>query len=158
MLRELHIRLRLDAHARTGRHIVEAKRDVHAVSNGRVVRDEAILRAFVVIRRHDEQCIGADAFRVLRELDGIRCLVRARAGNDGDPALHLFAGELDDRAMLRICHRRRLSRRARDDDGVRTAGNLILDHAGKLIEIDAVLRERRNKSDSCALENLFFHK
>jgi hypothetical protein len=74
----------------------------------------------------------------------------------GDPALHLFAGELDDRAMLRICHRRRLSCRARDDDGVRTAGNLILDHAGKLIEIDAVLRERRNESDSCAWKISFF--
>ena len=119
--------------------------------------DEAGLRALVIIRRHDEEGRRADALGVFREVDGIGRVIRARARDDGDAAFHLLAGKLDGRAVLGIRHRGSFARRARDDDGVRPARDLVLDEARELRIIDAIFRERRDEGDACARKNLFFH-
>ena len=121
------------------------------------MRDQALLRALVVVRRDDEHGIRTDAFRVLREFDGVGRLVRARAGDDRDAALDRVDSALDGRSVLLVRHRGRLTARARDDDGIRTALDLVLDDAAEFFEVDTILRERRDDGDTCTFENCLLH-
>ena len=128
-----------------------------AVGNRRIVRNEAVLRTFIVVRRHEEQCIRTDLLRILREFDRIGSLIRSCACNDGDAPLDLRDCKADGLAVLSIRHGRGFPRRAGDDDGIRPARNLILDDAPQLRVVDPRLRKRRNDGDACAAENCLFH-
>ena len=157
MLRKLRIRLRLDADPRTRRHIIENCRNADAVCNLRIVGNETILRAFVVVRRDEEERIGTDLFGILRQLDRVGRLIRARACNNGNAAAHLLHGIADCLTMLCIRHRRRFARRPRDDDGIRPARNLILNDTSELVVVYPGLRKRRNNGNARTAKNLFFH-
>ena len=157
MLRKLCIRLRLDADPRARRHIVENRRNADAVCDLRIVGNETILRAFVVVRRDEEERICTDLFGILRQLDRVGRLIRARTCNNGNAPVHLLHSIANCLAMLCICHRRGLACRPRDDDGIRPARNLILNDASKLVVVDPSLRKRRNNGNARTAKNLFSH-
>ncbi len=120
--------------------------------------NQAFLRAFVVVRRNYENGVSADFLCVLGKLDGIRRLVRARAGNDRDTALDRVDSAFDGCFMLFIRHRGRFTARARDDDSVRAALDLVLNDTAEFFEVDTVFRERRDDGNACTLENCLFHQ
>ena len=93
MFSEFGVGFGFDVDARSTRHVVKNRGDVDIVGNLRVVRDESGLRAFVVIRRDEQNSIDADLRRVLRQLNRVGGVVRAGARNDGDASVDMFNGE-----------------------------------------------------------------
>ena len=157
MLCKLHIGLRLDVDARARGDIIEDRGDIDAVRNCSIVRNETVLRTFVVIRRDKEKRICPDLLRILREFNRIGGLIRACARNHGNTPLYLLHSKANRPAVLRIRHRRRLSRCARDNDGIGPARNLVLNDVSKFRIIDSCFGKRRNDSNACATENKLFH-
>src|SRR5581483_12304646 len=87
-------------------------------SNLAEVLEQTRLRRLGVVGRHDEQSDRAGLLRALRQLDGVRGVVRADTRDDMGPV----ADRLDDYAqqpvLLLVARRRRLPRRTGDDEAV----------------------------------------
>ena len=119
--------------------------------------NEPVLRTLIVVRGHEEQRIRPDLLRILRELDRIGSFVRAGSRHDGDTPLNLLHRKADGLAVFRIRHRRRLACRPRNDDGIRTARNLIVNDTSEFGIIYACFRKRRDNGNAGTTENRLFH-
>ena len=158
MLGKLRVGRHLDGNAGARRYVIKYARDIHAVGDLVEMLNQPFLRALIVIRRHKQQPVRPDFFRVLRKLDRVSRIVRPGAGDDRHAPFRMLDGKLDGFLVLRVAHCRGLARSARDNDSVRMARNLRVDHAPELGKIDAVLGERRDDGDARALEDQFLHK
>ena len=119
--------------------------------------NESVLRTLIVVRGHKKQRIRPDLLRILRELDCVGSFVRAGSRHDGNAPLHLLHRIANRLAVFRIRHRRGLTCRPRNDDGIRTARNLILNNASKFGIIYACFRKRRDNGNTGTTENCLFH-
>ena len=127
------------------------------ISDRPEVLQKPLLRAFIVIWSNDEQSIRASLFCILRKLYCISGLIGARTRNDRDAPFDLIYSEFYRGLMLFIRHRSGLPTRARDDDCIRTASNLILNDAAQLSKVDAILCERRDDCNTSACEYYVLH-
>ena len=82
------------------------------------MRDDPAWRRLVVVRRHDEDAVGAGLVRLLRQVDGVRGRVRPRAGDDRRPVADRRDRRPQELEPLLVGERRRLTGRAGDDDPV----------------------------------------
>ena len=139
-------RLRVDDDA--ARDVVE---DDGPVGRGRDrldVRDDAALRRLVVVRRHDEEAVDADLVRPLRQVDRVRRVVRARAGDHRVRVAHLVERDFVEREALVVAQRRRLARRARDDEPVGSVLDEMAAERAEAVERDGAVRVERRR-DGC---------
>ena len=93
-------------------HVVEHDRQRRALGDRLEVLIQAFLRRLVVVRRHRQQAVGADAFHVARQLDHLARVVAAGAGQHRHAAVGFFDDELDDAQLLAMAQRRRFAGRA----------------------------------------------
>ena len=82
---EAQQRLGADRRAGAARDVVEHHRQVGGVGDGGEVRDQPGLRRLVVVRRDDQQAVRARLCGRLGQLDGVRGVVGADAGDDAGP-------------------------------------------------------------------------
>jgi hypothetical protein len=93
--------------------------------------------------------------RVFGEVDRFGVRLRARLGDNRDSP----SGHLDRRFHHQVAlvhrQRRRLGRRAVDDEAVRAVGDLALDEAGEGIDVDAAVAKRRDQRRVRAAQEVF---
>ena len=82
-LREARDRLRLDVHDDARRDVVDDDRTVAGPRDRFEVRDDPSLRRLVVVRRDDQEGVGAELVGLFRQVDRVRGRVGAGAGDDG---------------------------------------------------------------------------
>jgi len=85
---------------RTLRHVVQNQRQRTGFGNRPVVLAKAVLRGFVVVRRHQQAGIRARLFRSLGLMNGFRCGVAAGARNHRHLASNHTNGALDNIQVL----------------------------------------------------------
>ena len=86
-----------------------------------------------------------DLMRALGEMDRVPRVVRTGAGDDGVRVSHLVQRHLVERQALGIGERRRLARRARDDDPVGPVVDEVAAEGAEAVERDcSVGVERRH--------------
>ena len=116
--------------------VVEHHRDVGGPADlGEVVQD-AGLAGLVVVRRDEQQPVGADLGRLLGELDRVGRGVGADAGDHGRPVAHGVLDGGEDRAVLLGGRGRRLARRTGDDDAVVAVVDQVGRDPGGAVEVD----------------------
>ncbi len=114
--------------------------------------DQALLGRLVVIRRDDEQRIGADGFGMLGKLDRFHRVVGAGAGNDRHALGGDFHAEFDHPLVLVMGERRRFPRGADRHEAGGSLGNLPFHMGGKGLLVDrALAREGRDECGNGSL-------
>jgi hypothetical protein len=105
------------------------------------VRDDPSRRRLVVVRRDDEETVGAGLVRARREVDGVHGRIGAGTGDDRRAVADGVDRCRDQLDPLVVGERRRLARRAGDDepvgavlDEVRRQGTeaLVVDRTGRV--------------------------
>ena len=128
---------RIDRHVDHGPrwNIVDDDRDADGVVDRPKVLVEPFLRRLVVIRRHDQDRVGAGVLRVAGERNGLLGGVRARTRDHRHATFRLFDTPFDDLAVLLVSasDSRRSSRRGRGHScprrsaGLESAKSLLVD-------------------------------
>src|SRR5581483_9983810 len=154
-LREPRDRVGLDVDDDARRDVVDDDRPVARARDRLEVRDDAALRRLVVVRRDDQERIGAELVRLLGQMDRVRGRVRPGAGDHrGRLADRLDRGTEQVEALV-VGERRALARRPRDHEPV---GAVLHKVAGELlerVEVDrAVVPERRDDRGEDPSEHL----
>ena len=139
-LGQLGHRLRLDVQHRTARDVVDDERPVGRVGDGREMGDDPARRRLVVVRRHDQERVGAEFVRALGQVDGVGGRVGARARDDGRAVADLVQRRRVEREPLVVRECRPLPRRTRDDEPV---GAVVDEMSGKPAERVEVQASRR---------------
>ena len=109
--------LRSDVDARARRHVVDYDRKLGGFGYRLIVLDDAVLRAFVVIRRDDERAVRAERLDGGGFFRGGRGAVAARADYDGHAMRDLFYNELGRFFILVVRYRGGFARRAEGEQG-----------------------------------------
>ncbi len=144
-LREARDRDRLDVHDDAARDVVRDDRKVRRGRDRLEVPDDRPLRRLVVVRRHDENAVHAERRRLLREMDGVRRVVRAGAGDDARALADRVARGREEEELLLVAQRRRLARRAADDDAVGAVVDEVRRELAEAVDVDRAVRlERRD--------------
>ena len=99
-LGELGDRLGLDVDDHAARDVVDDDRPVGGLGDRPEMRHDPALRRLVVVRRDDEEAVDAELVRALGEVDRVRGVVRARAGDDGRAAAELVDRRLEQGQLL----------------------------------------------------------
>ena len=139
-LREPRDRDRLDVDDHAARDVVRDDRQVGSGRDRLEVLDDRPLRRLVVVRRHDEDAVHAERRRLLREMDGMRGVVRAGAGDDGRALADGLARGREEEELLLVAQRRRLAGRAADDDAVRAIVDEIRREVAEAVDVDRAVR------------------
>ena len=109
------------------------------------VLDNAARRRLRVVRRDDEEAVDADLVSLLREVHRLGGRVRTGAGDHGRPFSDGADGDAEELEPLVLRERRRLARRARDDETIRAVVDEMVRKRCKAVEVHrAVLAERRD--------------
>ena len=116
------------------------------------------MRAFIVVRRHQEQSVRPRLLGILREMNGVGCVVGTGSGDDRDTAPDGLHRELDGRLMLGIVHGGCFASGSSHDDSVCTVVDLMVNHPPKFREIDFIRREGRDNGHPCAAKNELLHR
>ena len=141
----------------TPRHVVEDYGRVNAVGDFQIVRDKSGLRAFVIVRRDEQDSLNADRLRVLGKLNGVSRVVGAGARDDRNAPGHVLDGEFNRGFVFVVVHGGGLARGARYANCVRMIFNLVVNHATEFGKVHARLVERCNNRDARAFEWNLFH-
>jgi hypothetical protein len=141
-LREARDRLRLDVDDDAARDVVDDDRPVGGFRDLLEVGDDASLRRLVVVRRDNEDAVGAELVRVLREAHGVPCRVGPGGRHDGRPLAHGLDRCADQVVALAVRERRALARRADDDEPVGAVVDEVQREALERVERSPVLVER----------------
>ncbi len=135
------------------RHVVQHHRDVGGADDGAEVLQHAGLAGLGVVRRDEQQPVGAELGGLLGELDAVGRRVRADARDDDRVGTDGLAHGGEDVAVLAHAGGRRLPRRAGDDHAVVTGGDEVRRDGGGAVEVDRAVRgERRGHRGEHAAE------
>ena len=138
-------RLGLDVHHDACRDVVDDDRPVARAGDLLEVRDDPALRRLGVVRRDDEERVGAELVRPLGEVDGVRRRVGAGARDDRGRVADRLDRRADELEPLLVGQRRALAGRAGDDDSVRAVLDEVAREFLERVEVDRpVLAERRH--------------
>jgi hypothetical protein len=143
LLRDPEHRLVLDPCARAARDVVHDDRELGGVGDVLEMGHEAALRRLVVVRRDDDDPVGAGLLGGLGQLEGLGGRIRPGAADQ----LALAPDRVTDRAeqvgLLLVGKGRRLAGRAHDEDRVgavvREPGSELL----RAVEVDTVIGPER---------------
>ena len=138
-------RVERDADGRAARDVVDHPRHVVPARELQVIRDEAALRRPDVVRRDDQERVGAGVERVLGQHAALRERLRARCRDDGHAAGRRLDGERHEPVALVGRQRRGLGRRAVDEDAVRAFLDLEFDELRIAVVIDVAAFERSDE-------------
>ena len=98
--------------ARTPRNVVEHDGQVGRIRHGAHVRAQALLGGAVVVRGDDQDAVGAVLLGTLTDAHRVGGVVRTRAAQDERSIPHGLADGVRQVVLLRLVSRRRLARRA----------------------------------------------
>ena len=158
VLAQLLGRLGGDVQAGAGRHIIQDDRNAAGLCHCGKVGDKASLRGLVVVGSHQQQSVCAAGGRLCSQSTAVVGVVGTGTGDDRHTVTHEVHGILDGSQLLLVGHGRALAGGATDDDGVGAAGDLILNDAAQLIEIDAaVLIHRGDDGNTRTSKNRILH-
>ncbi|OEI67242.1 hypothetical protein Cus16_3143 [Curtobacterium sp. ER1/6] len=155
VLRRPHEGLVGDRDAGAPRDVVQDDRQVGGVRDHPEVREHARLGGLVVVRRDDHDAVRPRPLALLVEVDRVRGLVRAAAGDDLRPTGGHGLADLDQSELLRVGQRARLTRGPGHDDAVGTGRDAVVDVLLDAGPVDlAVGRERRHEGDEDLTEGI----
>ena len=145
-LGELQERLVFDARRCPAGDVVDDDRELGCVGHALEVRDQPALRRLVVVRRHDEQPIGARVLRGLRQLERLGGRVRPGAADQLAAAFRDLADRAEELGLLLVRERRRLARGTGDHDRVAAGVEQVRCQALRAVDVQRVtlLAERRD--------------
>ena len=143
VLAQLLGRLGGDVQAGAGRHVIQDDRNAAGLCHCGEVGDKASLRGLVVVGGHQQQSVCAAGGRLCSQSTAVVGVVGTGTGDDRHTVTHKVHGILDGGQLLLVGHGRALAGGATDDDGVGAAGDLILNDATQLIEINAAVLVHR---------------
>ena len=147
-------RLGLDVDDHAARDVVDDDRAVGRVRDRLEVGDDPALRRLVVVRRDDQEPVGAELVRRLGQVDRMRRRIRAGAGDDGRAVADGLDRRADQVEPLGVLEGRALARRAGDDDPVGAVVDEVLRKPLEGVEVDrAVGAERRHDRGEHAPEH-----
>ena len=98
--RQAHERRHVDVDAGAAGHVVDDDRQRRALGDRAVVLEQPFRRRLVVVRRHREQALRAGLLHLVRELDHLRGVVAAGAGQHRHLAVRFVDENLDDAKAL----------------------------------------------------------
>ena len=141
------VRLQRDRGAGAARDVVEHDRYAGRLGDGPEVVEHAGLAGLVVVRRHEQQPVGADLLGLLGELERVGGRVGADTGDHAGPVAHGVLDRGQDLAVLGDGGRRRLPRRTGDHDAVVPVVDQVGRDARGAVEVDrpVVLERRRHR-------------
>ena len=128
-LAQLGQRCGQDVAAGAAGDVVQDAGQRNGVRNRGKMRDQPGLAGLVVVRRHQQQRVGAHLLGMPAQLDGIRRVVRAGPGDDRHAAGRVLHRKADALGVLLVRQRGRFAGRAADDDGVDAVFDLVVDDA-----------------------------
>ena len=126
MLAERLIGLQSDVHAGTARDVVDDHRCFDLIGDGRVMLDQAGLRAFVVVRRDEQERVRADGGGHPAHFQRVGGGVAAGSGNDLAAARRIIHSVGNKGQLLLRGERCGFAGRAADDNGVDAAADLAI--------------------------------
>ena len=98
--------------ARAPRNVIEHDGQVGRIRHGAHVRTQALLGRTIVVRGHDQQTVRSVLLSALSDTHRVRSVVRAGAAQDERSIPHGLADGVRQIVLLRLVSRRRLARRA----------------------------------------------
>ena len=104
--------------ARTTRNVIEHDGQVGRIRHGAHVRTQALLGRTIVVRGHDEQTIRSVLLGTLADTHRVRSVIRTRTTQDERAIPHRLTDGVRQVILLRLVSRRRLTRRAGQQDRV----------------------------------------
>jgi hypothetical protein len=107
-----------DRHAGPVRDVVEQRGQTGRIGYGPEVPQQPGLRGLVVVRRDDEQAVGARLLGGAGQLDGVRGVVGAHPGHDPGPVADRLDDSPEQPVLLRVGGRRGLAAGPADHQGV----------------------------------------
>ena len=135
----------LDGYHGARRDVVEQHRQRGGVGDGGEVRDQPGLRRPRVVRRHHQQSVRALGGARLGQLDAVRGVVGARAGDDAGPVAHRLQHGPQQGELLGVGGGRRLAGGARYHQAVAAGVDQVVRQAGRGRDVQgAVGSERRH--------------
>ena len=154
-LRNLRHGGRLNFHPRTPGYVVGDDGQGDRLANRLVVRDQTVLRAFVVVGGHGKQAVAAEFFRRFRRHDRVGGVVATATKNDFRAFVDLLHRVVHEDMFFLEGHGGGLARRAQKHDGVRPVCNLELDELSEYVVIYARFIERRDQRGGAAFKKSF---
>ena len=139
MLRQGGVCLGGTLHPRAGGDVIKDHGLARRVRHGVVVADEPLLSGLVVVGGHHQQRVRTRLYGISGHSDGALGVVRAGAGNDRNPTVHMADRRLDGPQTLLIAHGRGLAGGAADHQGVRAVLQLEVQQAqqGGIVHLSA---------------------
>ena len=121
-------------------NVVEHDREVRRVGDRAAVRDDARLGGLVVVRRHEEECVGSGRGRAPRHVHRVAGVVRPDARHDRRAVPRPVLHAAHQRDALVVGEGGRLPRRAVDDDAVMTGSEQVVDERVGALVVDLAVR------------------
>ena len=135
-LGEQRDRLGLEVQHDPRRDVVDDDRPVGDGGDLLEVAHDPADRRLAVVRRHDEEAVDAELVRTRRQVHRVRRRVRPGAGDHRRTVADLVDGCLVESEALVVGERRRLTRRPRDDEAVRSVVHEVRGQRAERLEID----------------------
>ena len=129
----------LDPRAGSPRDVVRDHRDGHGVGHPSEVLEQSSLRRLVVVRRDEQQPVGAELLGLSRQLERLRGVVRSGAAQDLTVALRDADDGLEQIELLPVRQGRRLARRPGDHQGVGTSLVQVRSERSRRVHVERVI-------------------
>ena len=138
---------------RTTRHVVQDAGNINRIEYRGEMTVDALFVRLVVVRRDEQQAIGAHLLEAQALFEhGLRT-VRAAARDNGHASRHAVDDELAHLVVFLMRHGRRFARGAQREQSVGPVCQMKIDQAAKRLKVDAaVFSERRDERHNGAAQ------
>src|SRR5579883_681875 len=157
-LRQAHERRRLHVDAGAPLHAIDNDWQRHSSRDGAVVLEKTLLRGLVVVGRHGEDTVHADALQLARELDDLVRVVAARASQHRHAAARLLDRDFNDAKVLRAGESGAFARRAARHQKIDAGIDLPPHEAAESLFIQREVAAKRRDQRGAASRKVNAHK
>lgn len=145
LLRKRDDRFNANLDATAARNAVEHDGKLAGFGDGRIVREKACLRGFVVIWGDDECCVGSESFRLAGQIDRFTRRIGTRARDDFASSFGGFYRDFNHAVVFLMVQSRRFAGRSHGNDSVNAAANLSFDEPHECGFVEVILEKRRHQ-------------
>ena len=154
VVEQIDDRFRCNVYAGSALNVVKDDRHFDAVCDCGKVCNQTLLCCFIVIRRNEKKSVHAVFFCFLRQINCCLRAVGAGSCNYRDSVIYFFHGIFDGIQMLLMGQGRSLTGGSADNDGVGSAGDLLLNQFSEFFVIHFLcFGHRCDNCNSCTFKN-----